>query len=218
MGQNSDSKGAYKKKKACKRDEGHRSSPQRPQYPNLYRCLKRRPRLKYKVPLYVSPVPDHSLRASLYKVSGQTGKKATHKCSRVEGSISGPEKVPGPVPKPNSIGCYGQLNSRSQHKQGGTHSAEMCALLWNIMTWCHHYQIAPKARHFPGCLNVMADHLCRSNQVQSRLVTASAGVQTDLSKVVHSSCGSICHSSKVQSSIICISNPRPTCLGHRCSE
>ena len=53
------------------------------------------------------------------------------------------------------------------NKQGGTHSAEMCALLWKIMTWCHHYQIILKARHIPGCLNVMADLLSRSNQVQS---------------------------------------------------
>ena len=53
------------------------------------------------------------------------------------------------------------------NKQGGTHSAEMCALLWNIMTWCHHYHITLKARHIPGCLNVMADLLSRSNQVQS---------------------------------------------------
>ena len=48
--------------------------------------------------------------------------------------------------------------------QGGTHSAEMCALLWKIMTWCHHYHITLKARHIPGCLNVMADILSRSNQ------------------------------------------------------
>ena len=53
------------------------------------------------------------------------------------------------------------------NKQGGTHSAEMCTLLWKIMTWCHHYQITLKARHIPGCLNVMADLLSRSNQVQS---------------------------------------------------
>ena len=33
------------------------------------------------------------------------------------------------------------------NKQGGTHSAEMCALLWKIMTWCHHYHITLKARH-----------------------------------------------------------------------
>ena len=52
------------------------------------------------------------------------------------------------------------------NNQGRTHSAEMCALLWKIMTWCHHYQITLKARHIPGCLNVMADLLSRSNQVQ----------------------------------------------------
>ena len=35
------------------------------------------------------------------------------------------------------------------------------------MTWCHHYHITLKARHIPGCLNVMADLPSRSNQVQS---------------------------------------------------
>ena len=53
------------------------------------------------------------------------------------------------------------------NKQGGTHSAEMCALLWKIMIWCHHYHITLRDRHIPGCPNVMADLLSRSNQVQS---------------------------------------------------
>ena len=52
----------------------------------------------------------------------------------------------------------------------------------------------------------------------NRMVTAPAGVQTDLSKVVHFSCRSICHSYEPQSSTVCISSPRPKCLGHRCSE
>ena len=43
----------------------------------------------------------------------------------------------------------------------------MCAILWKIMTWCHHFHITLKARHIPGCLNVMANLLSRSNQVQS---------------------------------------------------
>ena len=51
------------------------------------------------------------------------------------------------------------------------------------MTWCNHYQITLKA-------NMMTDLLSRSNQFQSTMVTASAGVQTDLSQVVHSSCRS----------------------------
>ena len=52
----------------------------------------------------------------------------------------------------------------------------------------------------------------------NRMVTTSAGVQTDLSKVVHSSCRSVFHSSEPQSSNACISSPEPKCLGHRCCE
>ena len=102
--------------KSHKRDERCKPSSQRPQYSTLYRHLKRSFGL--------------SLRASLYKGSKvRQGKKATHKCSRVEGGFSGPSKFQGPVLKPNSVGCNGQLNSGSLHKQGGTHSVEMCALL-----------------------------------------------------------------------------------------
>ena len=104
------------------------------------------------------------------------------------------------------------------NKQGGTHSAEMCALLWKIMTWCHYYEITLRVRHIPGYLNMMANLLSWSNQVKSTMVTASTGVQTDLSKVVHSSCRSNCHSSVPQSSVVHIFSPRPTCLGYRYSE
>ena len=52
----------------------------------------------------------------------------------------------------------------------------------------------------------------------NRMVTASAGVQTDLPKVVHTSCTFICHSSEPQTSTVRISCPRPKGLGHRCSE
>ena len=136
-----------------KRDETCRPSSQRPQYLTLYRRLKRR--------------LGHSLRANLCKGSVvRQGKKATHKCSRVEGGFSDPSKFQGPVSKPKSVGCNGQLNCGGLHKQGGTHSAVMC-VLWKIMTWSHHYQITLKARHIPGCLNVMFDLLSRLNQVQS---------------------------------------------------
>ena len=52
----------------------------------------------------------------------------------------------------------------------------------------------------------------------NRIVTASAGVQTDLPKVVHSSCRSTCHSSEPQTSTLRVYSPGPKCLGHRCSE
>ena len=50
------------------------------------------------------------------------------------------------------------------------------------------------------------------------MIIASTGVRTDLSKVVHSSCRSICHSSEPQISTVHISSPRSKCLGRRCSE
>ena len=52
----------------------------------------------------------------------------------------------------------------------------------------------------------------------NRMVTASTGVQTDLPEVIHSSCGPVCHSSEPQTPSLCVSNPRPKGLGHRCSE
>ena len=130
------------------------------------------------------------------------GKKATYKCSRAEGSFSGPSKVQGPVSKPNSLGCYRQLNSSSLHKQ-----TRRNPLGGDVRSPVEDYDLVPslpdniKSRHIPGCLNVMADL-----------------VQTDLSKVVHSSCRSFCHSPEPQTSTIHGSSPRPKCLGHRCSE
>ena len=52
----------------------------------------------------------------------------------------------------------------------------------------------------------------------NRMVTASTGVQTNLPKVVQSSCRPICHSSEPQASAIRVSSPGPKGLGHRCSE
>ena len=90
--------------KSLKRDERCRPSSQRPQYPTLYRRLKRR--------------LGRSLRSKFYKGSViRPRKKATHKRSRVEGGLPGPSKLPGPVPEPNSASCNGQLNSGSLHKQ-----------------------------------------------------------------------------------------------------
>ena len=90
--------------KSLKCDERCRPSSQRPQYPTLYRRLKRR--------------LGRSLRSKFYKGSVvRPGKKATHKCSGVEGGLPGPSKLQGPVPEPNSASCNGQLNSGSLHKQ-----------------------------------------------------------------------------------------------------
>ena len=147
-------------------------------------------------------------------------KKATHKCSRIEGGLPGPLKLQGPVPEPNSASCNGQLNSGSLHQQTRRNSLSrevrspvedpnmVSSLSHNIKSQTHarvsECDDRPSIQVEPSTVN--------------RIVTASARVQTDLSKVVHSSCRSICHSPEPQTSTVRISCPRPKGLGHRCSE
>ena len=105
------------------------------------------------------------------------------------------------------------------NKQGGTHSAEMCALLWRIMTWCHHSHITLKARHIPGCLNVMADLLSRSNQVQSTEWSLHPQVFEQISqKWFTPHVDLFATRSEPQTSTVRFSYPRPEGLGHRCSK
>ena len=80
---------------------------------------------------------------------------ATHKCSGTKGGIPGPEMVKGPVSESDPFGSYRELSGTVVayiNKQGGTHLAEICALLWRIMTWYHHYKITLRNRHIPLCL------------------------------------------------------------------
>ena len=163
----------------------------------------------------------YSLGSKFYKGSVvRQGKKATHKCSRVEGGLAGPLKLQGPVSEPNSASCNGQLNSDSLHKQTRRNS-----LSRDVRSPVEDHDMVPSLSH-----NIKSQTHSRvpecdgrpSVQVEpsavNRMVTASAGVQTDLSKVVHSSCRSICHSSEPQTSTVRISSPRPKGLGLRCSE
>ena len=119
------------------------------------------------------------------------------------------------MPKPNSVGCY----SSSLHKQTrrNPHNRDVCSSVKNhdlVPSLPDNSSSLPDNSRLPECDGRP------SVQVQpgpiTTMVTASAGVQTNLSKVVHPS--SICDLSKLQSSIVSISSPRPTCLGLRCSE
>ena len=79
-------------------------SSQRPQHPTLHRRLKRR-------------LGRSCNQSSTKGLWSDGGKKATHKCPRVEGGFTGPSKLHGPVSEPNCASCNGQLNSGSLHQQ-----------------------------------------------------------------------------------------------------
>ena len=148
------------------------------------------------------------------------GKKATHKGPRVEGGLTCPSKLQGPLPGPYSSSCNGQLDSGSLHKQTRGNS-----LSRDVRSPVEDHDLVPPLSH-----NIKGQTHSRVSecdglppiQVQpsavDRMVTASTGVQTDLPEVVHSSCGPVCHSSEPQTPSLCVPNPRPKGLGHRCSE
>ena len=50
------------------------------------------------------------------------------------------------------------------NKQGGTHSPTLLCLTVELLLWLEAQNIIVRARHIPGCLNVIADHLSHPNQ------------------------------------------------------
>ena len=124
------------------------------------------------------------------------------------------------MPEPNTASCNGQLNSGSLHKQARSNS-----LSRDVLSPVEDHDMVSSLSH-----NIKSQTHSRVSECDgrppvqvepssvNRMVTASAGVQTDLPKVVHSSCRSICHSSEPQTSTVRVSSPRPKCLGHRYSE
>ena len=156
---------------SCECDARLRPSSQRPQYPNLYRHLKRR--------------LGRLLRSKCYQGSVvRPGKKATYKHPRVEGGLTGPTKVQGPVSGPNSYSCNGQLNSGSLHKQ-----TRRNPLIGNVCPPVEDHDMVSSQSH--NCKSQTHPRVSEYDgrppvQVQpsavDRMVTASTGVQTDLPK------------------------------------
>ena len=50
------------------------------------------------------------------------------------------------------------------NKQGTTHSPTLLRLTVKLLLWLEAQNIIVRARHIPGCLNEIADHLSRPNQ------------------------------------------------------
>ena len=47
------------------------------------------------------------------------------------------------------------------NREGGTHSANLCLLTWDLLQWCIDSKITLSAIHVPGVTNVIADALSR---------------------------------------------------------
>ena len=71
------------------------------------------------------------------------------------------------------------------NKQGGTHSWDVCLLVWCILAYCNPRNILIRARHFQGCLNVIADSLSRRDKIIQREWSLHPQIFTLICKVWH---------------------------------
>ena len=84
-------------------------------------------------------------------------------------------------------------------------SGPLCALLWRILTWYTGKQVTLKARHIPGCLNVVADKLSRLGQTIQTEWSLLPEVFSDLvQQVAPASNRSLCYEIQQQTAPVCI--------------
>ena len=117
-------------------------------------------------------------------------------------------------PKDHSI----QLLTDASNEGWGAHLDQSSTKgLWSDWEKRLHINGLPGPAKLQGPVPEPNNASCDNSTVVA-YINISAGVQTDLPKVVHTSCRPICHSSEPQTSTVRISCPRPKGLGHRCSE
>ena len=133
--------------------------------------------------------------------------------------FSGPKRVPGVVSESDSVDSSRHLNCGSLHKQirRNPASRDVCSPVEN-------HDLVPSLQNNPTGQSHSRLPKCDSRctvQVESdqRMVTSSTGIKTDLSKVVHSLYRLFAtRLNHRHIPPVCVSSPRPTCLGHRDSE
>ena len=71
------------------------------------------------------------------------------------------------------------------NKEGGTHSIEMCSLIWRILAFTNSRRIQIRARHVPGSLNVIADSLSRRDKVIQTVWSLHQQIFNQICRVWH---------------------------------
>ena len=105
------------------------------------------------------------------------------------------------------------------NKEEGTHSIEMCALIWRILAFTNSRRIQIRARHVPGSLKCDSRLPIKKGQGHTnRVVPSPTDIQPNLQSLAHTIGRPVCNSSKLQTSNLCISCPRQKGLENRCIE
>ena len=91
--------------------------------------------------------------------------RAPHQCTGAQGGNIGHQSLGYSITGPSCFDCYRHYHCCSLHQQTrGTHSHLLLWLVVDLFLWFQAQDITLRARHIPGCLNVIADRLSRPNQ------------------------------------------------------
>ena len=91
--------------------------------------------------------------------------QAPHQLCGVQGGYLCPTALGSSASGPPGHDRHGQFDGSFIYQQaGGTRSPTLLRLTVDLFLWLESQSIVVPARHIPGCLNVIADHLSRPNQ------------------------------------------------------
>ena len=125
----------------------------RTQYPYFHRCVK---------PGLGSSFRKHDSQRQL----DRSGKIASYQCPRVKAVFLALKNFQNRILDKRVLIATDNATVVSYlNKQGGTHSWDICLLVWRILAYCNHRNILIRARYIQGCLNVIANSLSRKDRI-----------------------------------------------------
>ena len=177
------------------------------QHTGVYRCLTKR---------LGSSLKRDSVKWSLVK----QGSPAPHQCIGAKSCSSSPKGLSGTLTRSNSAHLFRQQHSSilSEQRRRHTFHRNVCSYLEN--SCIHKFQKNPdkgKTRTWiPKCHSRLS--ITKGQGHTDRVVTSPTDIQPNLQSLAHTNGRSICNSSKLQTSNLCISCPRQKGLENRCIE
>ena len=105
------------------------------------------------------------------------------------------------------------------NKQGGTRSAELCALMWRILTWCHQNKSHTQSKTCTGLTQCDSGWpLKEESDPINRVVPFSTDFQTNFETLGESPSGPVHNQAEQETSYLCLSNSASSGLGSRCPQ
>ena len=100
------------------------------------------------------------------------------------------------------------------NKLGGTHSWDMCLLVWCILAYCNPRNILIRARHIQGSLNVIADSLSRKDKIIQTEWSLHPQIFNLICKVWHKPMVDMFATKMNHKRPLCLTSPRCKCTEH----